>query len=167
MGRAYRPVEVESNGVKEIAVAIVDTGADETVISEKLADKLNTELHGTFLAKCASQTVLTGKYASITIRELKTGKQAKIEVGAIGQKPDGGGTLRFARPILVRITQLQYQGLLPNRITQVPIHRGALPNRWNRRQRLLSCYLHHKEQDQHDRRNPELPSAHHAISFLS
>ena len=40
MGRVYRPVEVEFNGKKQITIALVDTGADETVISEKLANKL-------------------------------------------------------------------------------------------------------------------------------
>lgn len=81
MGRLYRPVEVSFNGRKKVAVAIVDTGADETVISERLARQLNAELYCTYLAKCASQTILTGKYADIMIKELNTGKEAIIEAG--------------------------------------------------------------------------------------
>lgn len=81
MGRVYRPVEVIVNGVKEVAIDLVDTGADETVISEKLATKLNAKLYGTYTAKCASQTILTGKYADVLIREIKTNKQTKIEAG--------------------------------------------------------------------------------------
>ena len=81
MGRVYRIVEVSSNGKKESAIAIVDTGADETVISKRLANKLNAKLHGTFLAKCASQTILEGKYANIKVKELKSGKEAQLEAG--------------------------------------------------------------------------------------
>ncbi len=81
MGRVYRPVEVSCNGVKETVIAIVDTGADETVISEKIANQLKAKLYGIYTAKCASQTILTGKYADILIKELKSAKQAQIEVG--------------------------------------------------------------------------------------
>ena len=69
MGRVYRQVEVESNGTKKTAIAIVDTGADETVISEKFATQLKAMLYGIYTAKCASQTTLTGKYADLTIDE--------------------------------------------------------------------------------------------------
>lgn len=81
MGRGYRIVDISFNGKKESAIAIVDTGADETVISKKLAERLNVELHGIFLARCASQTVLEGRYASVKIRELKTMKEASLEAG--------------------------------------------------------------------------------------
>lgn len=81
MGRIYRPVEIVVNNKKEIAVALIDTGADETVVSEKLAKRLNAELYGLYTARCASQTVLSGRYADITIKELKSGKQTTIEAG--------------------------------------------------------------------------------------
>lgn len=81
MGRVYGPVEVSFNGNKEIVVAIVDTGADETVISKKLVDKLNLSLYGLYVAKCASQTILTGKYTDVNIKELESGKELQIEVG--------------------------------------------------------------------------------------
>ena len=81
MGRVYRQVEVRSNNAKKTAIAIVDTGADETVISEKFATQLKAMLYGIYTAKCASQTILTGKRADISIKEIKTNKQAQIEVG--------------------------------------------------------------------------------------
>ena len=81
MGRTFRIVDVSFNGKKQSAIGIVDTGADETVISKKLADKLSAELHGTFLAKCASQTILEGKYARIKIKDLKSLKETTLEVG--------------------------------------------------------------------------------------
>ena len=58
MGRIYRPVEVECGDRKATTVAIIDTGADETVISERLAGKVNSDLYGVFKAICASDTIL-------------------------------------------------------------------------------------------------------------
>ncbi len=81
MGRIYSPVEVLYNGRKEITVALVDTGADRTVVSKKLADRLGAELYGTFLASCASQTVLKGKYADFTIKDIRSSKQTVIDTG--------------------------------------------------------------------------------------
>jgi predicted aspartyl protease len=81
MGRIYKPVEISFNGKHKVTVGLVDTGADESVISEKLANKIQAELYRTYKATCASQFTLTGKYALITIRDLENGKQAEIEVG--------------------------------------------------------------------------------------
>ncbi len=81
MGRIYRAVEVSSNDRKEIAVAIIDTGADETVMSQKLADKINAEMYGTFYAVCASQVMLEGRYADVLITEIRSNKQTTISVG--------------------------------------------------------------------------------------
>jgi len=81
MGRIYRPVEVSCNGREEVTTALIDTGADETVVSQRLANMLGAKLYGTFLATCASQTVLEGKYADLTIKELRSKKQTLIEAG--------------------------------------------------------------------------------------
>ncbi len=81
MGRIYRIVEISSNRRMKSAIAIVDTGADETVISERLAKKLNTKLYGEFLAQCASQTILKGEYSNVKIKELNSGKETSMEVG--------------------------------------------------------------------------------------
>ncbi len=81
MGRMYRPVEIYFNDNKAVSVAIVDTGADETVVSERIAKKINAELFGTFQAICASDTVLEGKNADVEILDLLSGKKAKLVVG--------------------------------------------------------------------------------------
>lgn len=81
MGRVYRPVEVSYNGKRKISVAIVDTGADETVVSEKVAKEIGAKLYGTFRARCASQTVITAKYADFTIKEIESGKETSISAG--------------------------------------------------------------------------------------
>jgi len=86
MGRIYRPVEVEYGNRKATTVAIIDTGADETVISERLAGKVNSDLYGVFKAICASDTILEGKYADVTIRELWSGVEIVMTVG-VSDKP--------------------------------------------------------------------------------
>ncbi len=86
MGRIYRPVEVEYGNRKATTVAIIDTGADETVISERLAGKVNSDLYGVFKAICASDTILEGKYADVTIRELWSRVEAVMTVG-VSDKP--------------------------------------------------------------------------------
>ena len=88
MGRIYRPVEVEYGDRKATTVAIIDTGADETVISERLAGKVNLDLYGVFKAICASDTILEGKYADVTIRELWSGVEIVMTVG-VSDKPFG------------------------------------------------------------------------------
>lgn len=81
MGRLYKPVEVSFNSKKKITVGLVDTGADESVASEKLAKELDAEFYGTYTATCASQYVLKGKYADLTIKELDSGKSVTIKLG--------------------------------------------------------------------------------------
>ena len=88
MGRIYRPVEIEYDTRKATTVAIIDTGADETVISERLAGKVNSDLYGVFKAICASDTILEGKYADVTIRELWSGVEIIMTVG-VPDKPFG------------------------------------------------------------------------------
>lgn len=81
MGRIYKPVEVSFNGKSEITIGLIDTGADDTVMREDLAKELGAELYGIYKATCASGFTLTGKQALINIKDLKTGKQAQIEIG--------------------------------------------------------------------------------------
>lgn len=81
MGRLYRPIEVSTNNKSEIIVGLIDTGADESVVSEKLAKKLGLELYGTYKATCASQYSLIGSYSDLKIKDLKTGKEAVIKIG--------------------------------------------------------------------------------------
>ncbi|MFQ6062122.1 MAG: retroviral-like aspartic protease family protein [Methanosarcinales archaeon] len=65
MGRIYRPVELFNENESIPAVAILDTGADETVISERIAEKLNLEKEGRFEAICASRNIITGYWYNI------------------------------------------------------------------------------------------------------
>ncbi|PXF61682.1 MAG: hypothetical protein C4B59_02155 [Candidatus Methanogaster sp.] len=88
MGKIYRPVEVGYGNRKTTTVAIIDTGADETVISERLAVKVNSDLYGVFKVICASDTILEGKYADVTIRELWSGVEIVMAVG-VSDKPFG------------------------------------------------------------------------------
>ncbi len=88
MGRIYRPVEVEYGDRKATTVAIIDTGADETVISERLAGKVDSDLYGVFKAIYASDTILEGEYADVMIRELWSGVEIIITVG-VSDKPFG------------------------------------------------------------------------------
>ncbi len=81
MGRMYRPVEINFKDNKIVSVSIVDTGADETVISERLAKKINAELYGTFRAICASDTILEGKYTDVEIKDIWSNKKAFLVVG--------------------------------------------------------------------------------------
>lgn len=81
MGRIYKPVEVSFNSKKKVTVGLIDTGADETVVSERLAKKLKAELYGNYKAFCASQFVLTGKYADLHIKELDNGKSTTLKAG--------------------------------------------------------------------------------------
>ena len=84
MGRIYRSIEISNNGAKTVTVAIVDTGADETVISEKIAKRIDAQLYGTFRAICASDTVIEGRYTDVIIRDLLTEKESNMIVGVSG-----------------------------------------------------------------------------------
>ena len=44
MGRIYKPILVRNNGKKEYIVAFVDSGADTSLISERLARRLNVKM---------------------------------------------------------------------------------------------------------------------------
>ena len=69
MGRMYRGVEVKANGRSTIAVAFVDSGCDETIISERLANKLKLKFYGKFESLSASQTKIIGKLCKVTIKD--------------------------------------------------------------------------------------------------
>ncbi|MBL7169714.1 MAG: aspartyl protease family protein [Candidatus Aenigmarchaeota archaeon] len=81
MGRIYTPVEISFNRNKRITVGLIDTGADETVVSEKLANELGSKFYGTYKAVCASGFTLTGKYADLHVKELRSGKSITLKVG--------------------------------------------------------------------------------------
>ena len=75
------PVEVADHDQKRTVVGLVDTGADETVISAQLAEEISVEQYGTYEAVCASGFLLKGRYADVRITELRTGKNCLRKVG--------------------------------------------------------------------------------------
>ena len=79
MGRIYRSVEVEYGDRKATTDAIIDTGADETVISERLAGKVNSDLYGVFKEICVPDTILEGKYADVMIRDCGAGFHRQLD----------------------------------------------------------------------------------------
>ena len=81
MGRIYRPVELSAGRKRVNTVAIVDSGADETAISERVARMLGAELYGEFNAASACDTVITGKHADIRIKEKWSGIHSRLTVG--------------------------------------------------------------------------------------
>ena len=75
MGCQYRPVDVVVKEKGLHTVGLIDTGADETVISTKLADALGCRLKGDFRATSASKVEVKGKYTRVkSIVEKWSGK---------------------------------------------------------------------------------------------
>ena len=71
MGLMYRPIRIcsKDGDRQETAVALIDTGCDETVIKESLAKRLNLESYGKYLSVSASQHTVVGylpKWRSVT-----------------------------------------------------------------------------------------------------
>ena len=67
----YRGFEIKANGKSKIAVALIDSGCDETIISERLAKTLKLKLYGKFEILSASKIKITGKLDKITIIDEK------------------------------------------------------------------------------------------------
>jgi hypothetical protein len=77
----YRPVELSVRKKSLSTVAIVDSGADETVISERAARLLKVYLYGIFRATSACNSVIVGRHADIRIKEQWSGSWARLTVG--------------------------------------------------------------------------------------
>lgn len=88
MGRIYRPVKISTKVKSEFSIAIVDTGADESVMSRKLADDIGARPTGKFIAVCASRNLIEGYYSKVTIEDLKSGKKIEISVGVTDEPFD-------------------------------------------------------------------------------
>ena len=81
MGRIYKPVEIGAGRRSLVTIAIIDTGADRSVVSARKAHDIKARLFGEFRAVCASDTELVGKYADVRVREIESGRRAKLLVG--------------------------------------------------------------------------------------
>lgn len=65
MGRIFKPVFVQTNGNRKLIIAFVDSGADESIISDILACDIGADLHGEYLAYSASNDPIIGKLATL------------------------------------------------------------------------------------------------------
>ena len=81
MGRVYRPIELCNGNTCIDIVGLVDTGADETVISESVANKLNCELKGEFEANTITMEPVTLKTTHILIHDRWAKVKTKLLVG--------------------------------------------------------------------------------------
>ena len=68
MGRMYRPVTISANGRTKLTVAFIDTGADETVISKKIADALRLKLYGIYRSYSVTDHLIEGNFAKVTLK---------------------------------------------------------------------------------------------------
>jgi predicted aspartyl protease len=67
LGRIYKAFLAISDDKSLPVVAFIDSGADETVISEQLAKKLRLKLYGEYKSVTASKQVIVGKLATVTL----------------------------------------------------------------------------------------------------
>ena len=82
MGRVYRPIEL-CNGRKCVdVVGLVDTGADETVISEKIAKMLKCQYEGNLDANTITLEPVNIKTTRISIHDRWSKKRVNLLVGA-------------------------------------------------------------------------------------
>ncbi|MCK4614596.1 MAG: hypothetical protein KAU14_07325 [Thermoplasmata archaeon] len=83
MGLIYRPIRISSLDEKNSknTVALVDTGCDESVISERIARKIDAGLYGIFKTVSASQHEMTGSYADVILYDLADEIGGQITVG--------------------------------------------------------------------------------------
>jgi len=81
MGRIYRPIELCNGGKCIDVVGLIDTGADETVISESIAKKLKCELKGELEANTITLEPVTLKTAYISIHDRWGKVKTKLLVG--------------------------------------------------------------------------------------
>ena len=82
----YRGIQIKSNGILKIVVAFIDSGCDETIISERLAQKLKLKLYGKFEITTASKTKIKGKLGEVTLIDEKI--KDKITVGVTNEPFD-------------------------------------------------------------------------------
>lgn len=80
MGRIYKAVKLSSGKKSEMTVAFVDTGADETVISKRIAKRLDLKMYGEYEALSAAKEKITGKLATVTISDGKIADELVVGV---------------------------------------------------------------------------------------
>ena len=81
MGRVYRPIELCNGKTCIDIVGLIDTGADETVISEAIANRLNCKLEGEFEANTITLESVILKTTNIQIHDRWAKAKTKLLVG--------------------------------------------------------------------------------------
>lgn len=81
MGRIYRPIELCNGNNRIDVVGLIDTGADETVISETIAKKLGCEFKGEFEVNTITLEPVTLKTAYIKIYDRWAKLKTELLVG--------------------------------------------------------------------------------------
>ena len=81
MGRLYRAIEVVSGDQHAYTVGFIDTGADNSVMSRRLADSMGMELKGCIEMVSASGHLIVGRQAEVGVRTLADDMTADIEIG--------------------------------------------------------------------------------------
>ncbi|MCG2826742.1 MAG: retroviral-like aspartic protease family protein [Thermoplasmatales archaeon] len=71
MGRIYRPIQLRNNGRKVDVVAFVDTGADKSVISERVAKKLKLKFKRRDKLVVANREVITAYVDKVRVVSTK------------------------------------------------------------------------------------------------
>ncbi len=79
MGRIYKPVTVAANGRKELTIAFIDSGADETVVSNRIANILKLKLYGTYRSYSATDHIIEGEFAKVSFK--LDSMEVRMEVG--------------------------------------------------------------------------------------
>ena len=88
MGRIYRPIIVLANGHKKLTVAFIDSGADETVISKTIANELKLKLYGIYRSYSATDHVIEGNFAEVTLKDDNVKVTMEVGVSDIPFKSD-------------------------------------------------------------------------------
>jgi len=81
MGRLYRAIEVASGDQHAYTVGFIDTGADKSVMSRRLADSMNMEQKGYIEMVSASGHLIVGRQAEVYLRTLTDDMTAELEIG--------------------------------------------------------------------------------------
>ena len=84
MGRIYRPIIVTANGHERLTVGFIDSGADETVIRKKLAKELKLKLYGVYRSYSATDHIIEGNFAEVTLKDDRVKVTMEVGVSDIG-----------------------------------------------------------------------------------
>jgi len=79
LGRIYRSLIISNGNKEKMTVAFVDTGVDETIISNDLANELGLILYGNYKSYSATGQVIEGHFTQVTFKDFEI--EMMLEVG--------------------------------------------------------------------------------------